>query len=180
MKTNLLPLCRCLGVWLVVSALHNAPAPAAVFTSNTTIGVDDTTYDGADILITNCTVTVDGPHAFNTLQVRNGGTLTHTQIGTGAFLFPGSVTGEVQVLSSTNSATLSDSNAVINTVVVRDQTGTITYTNGMDYNITRPSSFVVIDLIPGTSIAEGSTVLVNYDTLRVVPSGLELPSPAMR
>src|SRR6185436_15112536 len=83
-------------------------------------------------------------------------------------------TGAVQVLSSTNSATLSDSNAVINTVVVRDQTGTITYTNGMDYNITRPSSFVVIDLIPGTSIAEGSTVLVNYDTLRVVPSGLEL------
>jgi hypothetical protein len=174
MKTKLISIGRCFGVWIAVAALNISPARATVFTSDTTIAVDDTTFDGADIVVTNCTLTVDGPHAFNSLQVRKGGVLTHTQIAYGSFFFSGSVTGEVQVLSSTNAATLTDSNAVINSVVVHDQSGTITYTDGVDYSVLQPGNFVVLNLIPGSAIPDGSTVLVDYSTLRTVPTGINL------
>ncbi len=156
--------------------MNLCPLGAAVFTSDTTIGIDDTEFDGTDMVITNCTVTVDGPHTFNTLQVRKGGTLTHTQEGTnGFFVISGAVAGEVHVLgTNAPTATLNDSNAVITSVVIRDQTGTITYTNEVDYTLSQPSAFVAIDLLPGSAIPDGSIVLVNYDTLRTIPSGLNL------
>lgn len=55
-----------------------AGARAATFTSNTTLGVGDTTYDGQSIIVSNCTLTVDGPHSFAKLVVTNGGSLTHS------------------------------------------------------------------------------------------------------
>lgn len=66
----------CLWVpWL----LGSAPAAAAViFTNDTVITYSDPTYDGQEIVVTNCTVTVDGAHSFLEVRVLNGGILTHT------------------------------------------------------------------------------------------------------
>ena len=58
-------------------ALPLAGAKAITFTSDTFIGVGDTTYDGQGIAVSNCTLTVDGPHAFASLRVDGAGVVTH-------------------------------------------------------------------------------------------------------
>lgn len=49
-----------------------------VFTSETTIEVGDTTYDGQDICIDRTTLTVDGTHNFNSVHLIEGAVVTHT------------------------------------------------------------------------------------------------------
>jgi len=63
--------------WCVVLAPLNARA-AVTFTHDTVINLGDTTYDGQDIVIQACTVTVNGAHAFKGVQVTGGGVLTHS------------------------------------------------------------------------------------------------------
>ncbi|MFH1745534.1 MAG: immunoglobulin domain-containing protein [Planctomycetota bacterium] len=58
--------------------LMTAPALAVTFTENTYIGPTDTTYDNDDIIVDGCTLTVDGAHPFNSLQIINGGIVTHS------------------------------------------------------------------------------------------------------
>src|SRR5437588_12399763 len=53
-------------------------AQAITFTNDTYIASGDSTYDSLDIVITNCTVTVDGPHTFTAMHVLSGGNLTHS------------------------------------------------------------------------------------------------------
>ncbi len=53
-------------------------APAAFFTTNTTIGVGNTNYDGQDIVVYDCTLTVDGSHTFTDVLLVGGGILTHS------------------------------------------------------------------------------------------------------
>ncbi|MCX6878918.1 MAG: hypothetical protein NTW21_34680, partial [Verrucomicrobia bacterium] len=53
-------------------------AGAITFNTNTAIGNGNTTYDGQDITVSGCTLTVDGPHNFASLAVTNGGVLTHS------------------------------------------------------------------------------------------------------
>jgi len=43
-------------------ALLATAAHAAVFTTDATINIGDTAYDGQDIVVSNCTLTVNGPH----------------------------------------------------------------------------------------------------------------------
>ncbi|MGD0411650.1 MAG: hypothetical protein ABSC18_08075 [Verrucomicrobiota bacterium] len=64
-------------------ALAPALLGAATFTTNTTINSGDTTYDGQDIVVSGCTLTVNGPHSFNSLQVISAGILTHTAAASG-------------------------------------------------------------------------------------------------
>ena len=67
--------------WFVASfvCFVVASAPAANFTSNTTISETNTSYDGQDIVIDgSITVMIDGPHAFNSLLLTNGAVLTHS------------------------------------------------------------------------------------------------------
>ena len=59
-------------------ALLTTAAHAAVFTTNATINIGDTTYDGQDIVVSNCTLTVNGPHSFTSLLVTSNGVVTHT------------------------------------------------------------------------------------------------------
>ncbi len=59
-------------------ALHNTATQAVVFTSHTAIGVGNTTYDGQEIVVSNCTITINGPHSFASLLVTNGGAITHS------------------------------------------------------------------------------------------------------
>jgi hypothetical protein len=49
-----------------------------IFTSDVTISETNTTYDGQDILIDNATITIDGPHPFDSVHLVNGAVLTHT------------------------------------------------------------------------------------------------------
>ncbi len=49
-----------------------------VFTTPQTISENNTTYDGLNILINGTTLTIDGPHDFNSVHIINGG-LTHTE-----------------------------------------------------------------------------------------------------
>src|ERR1019366_301487 len=107
--------------------LHRLSARAVTFTSDSAISFNNTNYDGADIVVTNCTLTVDGPHTFASLQVLNGGNLTYTWAPSGFLLNWITVTNEPQVLSVTNVATLSNANVSASSIVVQDLAGVLTY-----------------------------------------------------
>src|ERR1035437_10475944 len=73
MKTRIAMLATALAV-----AFQTATALAVVITTNTTIAIGVTTYDGQDIVVSNCTLTVNGPHPFTSLLVASNGVVTHT------------------------------------------------------------------------------------------------------
>ena len=54
------------------------PAEYIVLTAGTLIACDDTTYDGADVVIDGCTVTIDCEHAFNSLHIVNSAEVCHS------------------------------------------------------------------------------------------------------
>ncbi len=64
-------------LWPLLYLLPPA-APSAVFTNDTLIDARSTYYEGADIVVTHCTLTVDGPHSFASLLIGEGGKLTHS------------------------------------------------------------------------------------------------------
>jgi hypothetical protein len=64
---------------LFVSILGFAISAGAVtFNTNTSIATGNTLYDGQDIVVDACALTVDGQHAFKSLRVTNGGIVTHS------------------------------------------------------------------------------------------------------
>src|SRR3954447_10821715 len=114
---------RCLAVWLMVFAAQTLPSAAVTFTNDTTISFNNTNYEGVDIGVANCTLTVDGAHTFASVQIFNGGNLTHTFAGDGALQDGFTVTNEQHVLTFTNSAALLNSNVDLTTIVVSDVPG---------------------------------------------------------
>ncbi|MCY2962404.1 MAG: Ig-like domain-containing protein, partial [Planctomycetota bacterium] len=50
----------------------------AIFASATTISASNSSFEGKDLLINGATVTIDGPHSFNSVHIINGGILTHS------------------------------------------------------------------------------------------------------
>ena len=60
-----------------------AGATAITFTSNSTIAPGDTAYEGAELIVSNCTLTVNGPHSFAALWLTNGAVLTHAPAASG-------------------------------------------------------------------------------------------------
>lgn len=64
-----------IGLALLVEALT---AHAITFTNDTLVSAGNTNFDGQDIAITNCTLTVDGFHSFASVRISNAGTLTHS------------------------------------------------------------------------------------------------------
>jgi hypothetical protein len=156
--------------------LCGLPAGAITFTNDTAIGFNNTNYDGADLVVTNCTLTVDGLHSFASLQVVNGGTLTHTFAANGTLQNRRTITNEQQVLSVTNVATLSNASVVVSTILVQDLSGLVTYTNGADYLTDLDTNgLTTLLLTTNSAIPEGSTNLVSYDVLDTpVVAGLSL------
>jgi len=152
------------------------PAAATTFTNDTMIHVNDTNYEGADIVITNCTLTVDGPHAFSSLRVVGGGALTHAFHNSDSFANILSVTNEPQVLNNTNPATLLNSNILTDTVLVTDSGGTFVYANELDYLLTSPDGILIqLQRTTNSTIPDGANVLVSYDMLLgVLHAGLNL------
>src|ERR1039457_7056754 len=161
---------------VTVLLLHGLPAPAVTFTNDTAISFNNTNFDGTDIVVTNCTLTVDGPHSFASLQVLNGANLTHTFAPNGYLTNHFTVTNEPQVLSVTNVATLSNATVLVLSIVVQDFTGVVTYTNGVDYVTgTDTNGMTTLLLTTNSTIAEGSTNLVSYQFLGPsVATGLSL------
>src|SRR6185369_4208663 len=110
---------------------------AVTFTNDTLIGPLNTNFDGADITITNCTLTVDGPHGFNSLFVEDGGKLTHSFSPNGLLTNIIAVVDEPQVLNGTNPVPLLNTNISIpaDAIVVTDTNHTLIYTNNLDYTL---------------------------------------------
>ena len=56
---------------------HPARGETVVLTTPVSIAVGQTTYDGKDLVISNCVVSVDGAHSYNSVAIIAGGSLTH-------------------------------------------------------------------------------------------------------
>src|SRR5690348_4250318 len=84
MKTTQFLRLSLLALWLT----QLSPAHAITFTSDALIGVNDTTFDGLDIIVSNCVLTVDGPHSFASVQVLIGGVITHSFAANGNLAAP--------------------------------------------------------------------------------------------
>ncbi len=128
------------------------PSSAVVFTNDTHIAFDDPTYDGSEIVVSNCVVTVDGPHAFTGLQVLGAGVLTHSYAPNG---FPQviHVNYEPEVLTGTNAVMLANTNVILSSVVVAIQT--TVYTNGIDYIVsTDTSGHALLQRTPDSTIPD--------------------------
>jgi len=75
------------------------------------------------------------------------------------------VIDEIHTLTNFDPVTLNSINIVLSSVVVTDETGTITYLEGPDYRIYQTGQSTFIERVSGTSILNGETVLVTYDYL---------------
>jgi len=163
------------GIRLAVCAAQIVTASAVVFTNDTVISPLDTSYEGLDVVVSNCTLTVDGPHIFSNLLVALGGTLTHTALPGGATSNLVSVTDEPHTLTGTNAVTLLNSNIVTASIVVTDAGKTIVYTNELDYSLTSlDGGLTQLQRTTNSSIPDGSGVLVSYDVLLAGQTGLNL------
>jgi hypothetical protein len=171
-----LPVHRVLIAGFLALTFVQLPATATTFTSGTTISVGNTNYDGTDIVVSNCTVTVDGPHAFSSLLVAGGGVLTHAYSPNGVISNLLSVVDESQVLNGTDPVTLLNSNIVTASVLVTDSGSTIVYINGVDYLLTSPDGILTqLQRTTNSAIPDGANVLVSYDVLLgVLPAGFNL------
>ena len=167
---------RTLVAGIIALTLVRLPAFTMTFSSDTTINANNTNYEGADIVVTNCTVTVDGPHVFSSLLVAGGGVLTHSFFPNGSISNIFSVANESQVLTGTNPVTLLNSNILTDTVLVTDSGSTTVYTNGVDYLLTSPDGILTqLQRTTNSTIPDGANVLVSYDVLLgMLPAGLNL------
>jgi hypothetical protein len=150
----------------LLATLAEAPSLAITFTNDTNIGVGVTNYDGADIVVTNCTLTVDGPHLFASLLVAAGGVVTHSFFPSGSISNLLVITNELQFLTGTTPVTLLHSNIMPASVSVSDFSGTLVYTNGVDYVLSSPDGILtLLQRTSGSSIPDGTNVLVSYSVL---------------
>lgn len=149
-------------------------ATAVLFTNDTAISPLDTTFDGQEIVVSNATLTVDGPHAFASLRVETGGVVTHSGAPNGSITLTNRYADEPQLLMSTNDVTLANSN-VTAVVSVKDASGTITYTNDTDYVVTLAGGQGFVRRTETSAIPEGALVLITYDVpAGTTPAGLFL------
>ncbi len=162
------------GLGLLLFIATSASAYAITFTNDTTIGVLDTNYDGLDLVITNCTLTVDGSHAFSNVLVAAGATLTHTFTNSGILSLSRSFVDETQILNGTNAVSLVNTGVLV-TAEVTDAGKTVTYTNGQDYAFTFPGdASIQLQRTTNSTIPDGAAVLVSYTVQISVPAGLNL------
>jgi hypothetical protein len=149
-------------------------AAVVVFTNDAIINSFVTNYEGNDIIVSNCTLTVDGPHAFLSLLVAPGATVTHSYSSNGIVASQHFITNEPHVLLGTNAATL-DYPGIVVAQTVTDSSGSITYTQGVDYALLfAGTNEFQIARTPGSTIPDGATVLVSYTVQALIAAGLTL------
>jgi len=150
-------------------------ASAVVFTTDTTINPANTNYDGQDIVVSNATLTVDGPHTFASLLIASNSVLTHTFSTNGILPDTTAVINEPYTLVGTNSATLLNSNVSTTSLVVTDTGATVTYTTNADYVLTAPGAGLTgLRRTTNSTIPDGATVYVSYQATIAVGLNLTL------
>ncbi len=77
-------------------------AEAVTFATNATIEATNLTYDGLPVVVNSCTITINGPHNFASLQVISNGVVTHAAAPNGEKdnLLALSITGDLTVDSA--------------------------------------------------------------------------------
>jgi Carboxypeptidase regulatory-like domain len=151
-----------------------APAATVTFTNDTAITFFDTNYDGAEVVVSNCTLTLDGSHSFSNFLVAAGGTLTHTFSTGGIVTVLRSFTDEVQVLIGTNAVSLANTGAFV-AASVTDLGKTVTYTNDQDYTLSFPGNALIqLQRTTNSAIPDGASVLVSYTVQVSTAAGLNL------
>jgi hypothetical protein len=152
-----------LGAIALLFCAQITSAVAVTFVHDSFISFADSSYDGQDIVVTNCTLTVDGQHTFNSVQLLNGAVLTHSPFPYGPQQFTVSVSDEAHALSATNPAVLNNTNVDGGSILVMDSSANILYTENVDYIVTISNQFTLLTLTTNSAIAEGASVLVDYD-----------------
>ncbi|SPE54339.1 conserved exported hypothetical protein [Verrucomicrobia bacterium] len=161
-------------VTLAAFCLQGLSVHAVTFTNDTLISFYNSNYDGQPIVVSNCTVTIDGSHLFADVHLLSGGVLTHSPAFNGVLTNLVQITNEQQLVSSTNPAVLSQTNVLTNTVVVTDLTGSNIYALGTDYALAASNNSTLLVYLTGSTISDGSTVLVSYQAVQTVSSGMNL------
>src|ERR1041385_2884527 len=133
-------------------------ALAVVFTNDTVISLSNFSYDGTDLVVSNCTLTVDGPHAFASLLVGAGGTVTHTFASSGVISETSFVFDEPQTLVGTNPVTLLSTN-VSSVISVADASQPIFYSQGADWAATILNGVAQVQRTTNSTIPDGENVL---------------------
>lgn len=166
-------LARAVGLVILAAPLA---AVGVVFTNDTVIPFGDLTYDGQDLVIGNCTVTVDGPHTFANVLVAPGGILTHSPASSGYVTNRISVTNEAHTLESTNAVALLLPNVHAATIKVTDDSQSVTYVRDTDYWVSDLGNGQTgLHHAPDSAIPDGATVRVSYDADQVTAyAGLDL------
>ena len=133
-------------------------ATAVTFTHDAFISFVDQSYEGQDIAVTNCTLTVDGPHTFNSLQVLNGGVVTHSPLSYGPQEFTFSVFGEPHQISATVAAyNFNNTNVDETSIVVMNLAQTHVYNENIDYVITFSNQFTLLSLTTNSAMGVGDS-----------------------
>src|SRR5689334_23039986 len=91
---------------LAFTAAQLTSAQAVVFTADTGIAPSNLSYDGLDVVVSNCVLTVDGQHSFASVRVAGTGVITHSASPYGSILVFGSVVNEIHTLIGTNAVQL--------------------------------------------------------------------------
>lgn len=164
--------------WLLVLAavcasIEMQEATAVVFTNDFVISPGNGTYDGQDVVVSNSVLTVDGVHNFASLRVASGATLTHSAASNG-LPFVLSTTNESVLLTNVDVVTLSYAGVFAGSVVVTDTNGIVTYTNNADYLLTNVGPLTGIQRTTNSTIADGATVYVSYDSQLPTSAGLTI------
>lgn len=150
-------------------------APAFVITNHTAITPGNTSYEGADVIVSNATLTVDGPHTFASLVVGPGGVVTHTASANGTLTTTNFITNEPQLLVGTNEVTLANPDIIPTSVVVKDSSGTVTYQTNVDFVVRNVAPDTFLSRSETSTIPDGATVLVTYQLPDgTTPAGLNL------
>jgi hypothetical protein len=176
MKLSLMKRLPGAAVAVLLATPGFAAAATVTFTADTLISFHDTTFDGADLVVSNCVLTVDGVHSLASVQLVDGAKLTHTFAPGGFLLDSFSVTNEPHVLAGTNPVSLSASNVFPPSLVLSNSSGTLAYTEGVDYIVTSDTNLITwIARTNGSSIPDGATVLASYSVNNPpIPTGLTL------
>jgi hypothetical protein len=148
---------------------------AAIITSDTVIAPDNFDYEHADIIVSNATLTVDGPHTFASLLVGANGVVTHSFSASGTITTNLSIADEPQILVGTNGVPLVNLNVILASVVVKDLSGTITYQINLDYVVRSTVTNTFLSRNETSAIPDGAMVLVGYALPGgTIPAGLNL------
>ena len=100
---------------------------SVTLTNDTLVGSTNLDFEGLDLVVTNCTVTIDGGHSFASLRILSGGILTHSFAASGSFLNQFQITNEAHVASSNTPPTLAQPKVNPVGLVVTDSATNVTY-----------------------------------------------------